>query len=323
MNRGVWDRGASDWFAQATYSGPAVAPQEVADRKRAAGLRVTVCLPALNEIATLPRICESVHRELMEDHQVVDELIVLDAGSDDGTPAGATAAGARVHNASEILPALALPADAGKGASLWKSLAVASGDVIVWIDADVENFAPHFVTNLLWPLLKKETVVLVKGFYERPLKLDGAARNEEGARVTEIAIRPLINLLYPALSGVIQPLSGECALLREAALDLRFAPHYGVEIGLLIDVADAYGISALAQVDLGIRIHRNRSTAALGRTAFQVMQTFLSRLEERGRIKPAESLNDVLVQFSPNETYPRPVASLYGGIDLPPMRSIL
>lgn len=317
------DRVAFEWLSRATYSGPAVSPREAAHQKQAAGLRVTVCLPALNEIATLPLICDSVRRELMEDHQVVDELIVIDAGSDDGTAAAAAGAGAQVYSASEILPAHALPPGAGKGASLWKSLAVARGDVIVWIDADVQNFGPHFVTNLLRPLLTDEWVVLAKGFYERPLKLGGAARNREGARVTEIAIRPLINLLYPALSGVIQPLSGECALRREAALDLPFAPHYGVEIGLLIDVVETYGISALAQVDLGTRIHRNRSTAALGRTAFQVMQTFLSRLEERGRIKSAESFNDVLVQFSPEGPHPEPLIGRFDAIDLPPMRSIL
>ena len=224
---------------------------------------VSVCLPARDEESTVGAIVEIIHDQLVEGAGLVDELLVVDDGSTDETAAVATAAGAKVLTGTGD----------GKGDAMWRSLQASTGDLVVWCDADVTNFDSRFVTGLLGPLLTDDEVVFVKGFYERPL--DG--RPGKGGRVTQLVARPLISLLFPALAPILQPLAGECAGRRDVLESVPFVPSYGVDLALLIDVATAYGVDSIAQVDLGERVHRNRTLEELGVQSFEILQAALAR----------------------------------------------
>ncbi|HXQ43062.1 MAG TPA: glucosyl-3-phosphoglycerate synthase [Acidimicrobiales bacterium] len=233
-----------------------------------AGRVVSVCLPARDEERTVGAIVSSVRRVLTAGGggvDLVDEVLVVDDGSVDGTAPAAAAAGARVVAAGE--------AGGGKGQALSVALAEARGDVLVFLDADVENFDAHFVTGLLGPLLTDDDVALVKGFYERPAQ--GTASG--GGRVTELVARPVIDLLFPRLSAVRQPLAGETAAPRSVLEKTGLDPDYGIELGLLVDVADRFGVESVAQVDLGVRIHRNRPLSELRHEATDVLRAALVR----------------------------------------------
>ena len=249
---------------------PATELRALADRKAQQGLAVSVCLPARNEAATVGGIVAAVRDELVAGG-LVDEIVVLDDGSEDTTADTARAAGAVVAAVADVLPDL--PPGEGKGNALWKSLYVASGDLICFLDADVRNFEAHFVIRLLAPLLEDPAIGFVKGHYERPL--DGRPRG--GGRVTELMARPLLNALFPPLAGIRQPLGGEYAARRELLEVLPFVEGWGVELGLLIDVADRFGVAAIAEADLGIREHRNRDLDDLVPQAMAVLLTGLRR----------------------------------------------
>ncbi|MDQ3958582.1 MAG: glucosyl-3-phosphoglycerate synthase, partial [Actinomycetota bacterium] len=231
----------------------------------------------------------------------------------------ARAAGADVYQDHEILPEI--EAFAGKGEALWKSLFVLRGDIVLWLDADITNFHPRFVYGPLGPLLTDPEVGYVKSFYRRPLgdARDGGTRSLEGGRVTELAARPLLNLLFPELAGVVQPLSGEYAGRRAALAGLPFFTGYAVETGLLVDLVAEYGLNALAQADLGIRVHRNRDLTALGRMSSEIQQAILAKAEDWGRLKTADRLDDVLVQF---EDRARPIVTRVVVEQRPPMDSV-
>jgi glucosyl-3-phosphoglycerate synthase len=213
-----------------------------------AGRRVSVCIPARDEEPTVGAIVAAVRTALVDDVGLVDEVLVVDDGSQDATAAEAARAGARVVRRGP------LDGPAGKGQALRCAVDEAGGDVLVFLDADVRNFDARFVVGLLGPALTEPDVALVKGTYRRPL--EGAAGT--GGRVTELVARPLLARLFPDLAEVTQPLAGECAAPRAVLEAVPFADGYGVEIGLLIDVAARHGAGALAQVDLGERVHRNR-----------------------------------------------------------------
>jgi glucosyl-3-phosphoglycerate synthase len=237
-----------------------------------AGRSISVCLPARDEERTVGAIVRSVRRALVAAAggvDLVDEVLVVDDGSVDGTAPAAEASGARVVAAGE--------AGGGKGQALSVALAEARGDILVFLDADVENFGPHFVTGLVGPLLADDDVALVKAFYERPA--DGTGTG--GGRVTELMARPVIDLLFPGLAPVRQPLAGETAAPRSVLEKTGLDPDYGIELGLLIDVADRFGIEAVAQVDLGVRIHRNRPLAELRHEATDVLRAALDRAPGR------------------------------------------
>jgi glucosyl-3-phosphoglycerate synthase len=266
-----------EWLARRTYRGADYDPTELARQARAQGLRVSVCLPALNVEDTVGPIVESLRRELVEDVPLISEIVVMDGSSTDGTRAAAAAAGARVVMDHQVLPRLA--PGRGKGEAMWKSLAVLSGDLVVWLDADVVGFDASFVPGLLGPLLADPEVGYVKALYRRSL----GEHAEDGGRVTEICARPLINLFYPELAGFAQPLSGEAAGRRDLLRAVPFFTGYAVEIGLLIDLQRHAGLGALAQVDLGARRHTNQPTAALGAMASTISQAVLRRLADEGR----------------------------------------
>jgi glucosyl-3-phosphoglycerate synthase len=251
---------------------PAAAPADrLARAKSAQGLSISVCLPARDEEATVGHIVATVRRTLMEAVPLVDEVVVLDDGSTDSTAAVAAWEGARVVPVADILPETG--PGSGKGNAMWKSLDAATGDLLCWVDADIRNFGAHFVTGLLTPLLGQSEVVFVKGFYRRPL----LGEPQGGGRVTELVARPLISALFPQLARFVQPLAGEYAGRRDALECLPFVEGWGVELGLLVDVVDRYGLDAVAQVDLGVREHRNRSLAELGPQATAILVTALRR----------------------------------------------
>ena len=233
---------------------------------------VSVCIPARDEAATVGRIVASVRDGLMGRVGVVDELVVVDDGSLDATAVVARRAGARVVPSSTA--AGGGPGPLGKGDAMRAGVASTTGDLVVFLDADVTNFRPHFVSGLLGPLLTRPPTVLVKGAYAR--YLHGSPTG--GGRVTELVARPVLALTYPELAEVRQPLAGETAVRRSVLREVELAPGYGVEIALLIDVADRFGAAALAQVDLGIRAHRNRPLAELAPQAREVLGAALARL---------------------------------------------
>lgn len=236
------------------------------------GRTVSVVLPALNEEQTVGAVVETIAPLL---GGLVDELIVLDSGSTDDTEIRALAAGARVVSREVALPEV--EPQPGKGEVLWRSLAATTGDVIAFVDSDLIDPDPMFVPKLLGPLLTADGVHFVKGFYRRPLKVSGSEDANGGGRVTELVARPLLAALRPELTCLLQPLGGEYAGTRELLTSLPFAPGYGVEIGLLIDTYDKLGLDAIAQVNLGVRTHRNRPLTELAAMSRQVIATLLTR----------------------------------------------
>lgn len=237
------------------------------------GRRVSVVLPALNEEATVAGVIASI-RPLLGG--LVDEIVVVDSGSADRTIEVATAAGARVYTREQALPEVAVRP--GKGEVLWRSLAVTSGELIVFVDADLIDPDPGFVPALLAPLLTDPDLVLVKGFYRRPLRGADGDSADGGGRVTQLVARPLLTALAPALAEIIQPLGGEYAATRDLLTSVPFAPGYGVEIGLLLDCWHRHGADAIGQADLGVRVHRNRPTHELAVMSRQVIATLLDRV---------------------------------------------
>ena len=265
------------WLSERTYRGADFDPVRLAAAAAAQVFRISVCLPALNVADTVGPIIEAVRARLMREVPLVDEIIVVDSCSTDATRRRAAEAGARVVEEGAVLPHL--PPGSGKGEALWKSLAAADGDLVVWLDSDVSPPVPEFVPGLLGPLLAEPAVGYVKAVYRRTFEGSG----DGGGRVTEICARPLINLFYPELAGFAQPLSGEAAGRRDLLRSVPFLSGYAVEMGLLIDLMRRHGLGALAQVDVGERSHSHQSTAALGEMASAITQAVMSRLADEGR----------------------------------------
>jgi len=245
--------------------------RDLARRKEAAGLSVSVCLPARDEEPTAGHIVSTVRRTLMEALPLVDEVVLVDDGSSDATAEVAAWEGARVVRQADVLPEEG--PGSGKGNAMWKSLYACSGDLLCWIDADIRNFGPHFVTGLLGPLLTDSATGFTKGFYRRPIH----GQPSGGGRVTELVARPLISTLFPALTGFLQPLAGEYAGRRAVLEQVPFVEGWGVELGMLVDVVEQLGVGRTAQVDLGVREHRNRPLDELGPQATAIVVTALRR----------------------------------------------
>ncbi|HVM15119.1 MAG TPA: glucosyl-3-phosphoglycerate synthase [Egibacteraceae bacterium] len=288
--------GDRDWFRRRTFSSEQFGVDALAERKDASGTTVSVVLPTRNEAATVGAMVEAVASLA---GTLVDELVVVDGGSTDGTPTIAADAGARVHDDSHILPQYG--PTLGKGDALWRGLSVTSGDIVVYVDADIRNPDARFVWGLLGPLLSNPAVQLVKGFYDRPLEVRGVVDRAGGGRVTELMARPLLNLFWPELAGLVQPLAGEYAGRRDLLEAVPFFTGYGVELGLLVDTLDRVGLDAIAQVDLGERIHRNQVLADLSVMAYAIAKVALRRLCDERRATLADALPKGYTQFGRNE----------------------
>ncbi len=257
-----------DWFGRRTWNWDAWTVPHLLSAKRLGGLTVSLVVPARNEAATVGAVVSRVREALLETTALVDEIVVIDSDSTDDTSTVAAEAGAVVHRAADIRPDLG--SEAGKGEAMWKSLFVTSGDVLVFMDADLVDWDTHFVPGLLGPLLTDPAVELVKGFYERPL-LGSDGGRYQGGRVTELVARPLIALRFPELAGVVQPLAGEWAVRRRHFASLSVPTGYAVELAALVDTVRLCGLDSLAQVDLGRRAHRHQALRDLGAMATQLM----------------------------------------------------
>ena len=314
---------ARAWFQHCTTSATSVTDLDLdalLRAKRWGGHRVSVVLPARNEEATVGRLAADVREHWMRRVPLVDELLVVDSDSTDATAAVARAAGADVVATSDVLPAHGTRP--GKGEALWKGLAATTGDLVVFLDADLIGDVTHYVPGLLAPLLTDPQVSYVKGCYTRPLEIDGQSLPAGGGRVTELTARPLLNALWPELAGFVQPLGGEYAGRRSVLEQVPFVSGYGVEIGLLIDLLHLGGLSSLAQVDLGVRRHTSQSQEALGAMAGQIVATVLARAEcgRPGHHRPAAS--GLLTQFRHDGTGFVPRSSAVAVDERPPMATV-
>lgn len=271
---------------------------------------VSVCLPARDEARTIGPILE----ELMplRDRGVLDQIVVVDRSSD-GTAEIARALGAEVHCQDELMPELGPVL--GKGDAMWRALPVLTGEVVCFLDADSERFGAHFACGVLGPVLCRPEIAFVKGFYRRPFRMGETTMPDGGGRVTELTARPLLNLFYPELAAVRQPLAGEIAARRELLEGLPFATGYGVDIGLLIDAYTAVGLDAIAQVDLEVRQNAHQPLQDLGPMAYAVLQAVAVRLEREGRLRgPLPSSFGVPGAEAPPAAIPEPA-------ERPPLRT--
>ena len=249
-----------------------VTVDEILVHKDATGTTVSVVVPARNEQTHVGAVVSTLRHHLVDTAPVVDELLVVDGMSDDETRTIAEDAGATVLGQDEILPTLGTAT--GKGEALWKGLAATTGDLVVFVDADIVDPQPHFVTGLLGPLCRDPDTAFVKAAYDRPF---GDAAAAGGGRVTELLARPLLATCWPELAWLAQPLAGEYAARRSILESVPFVQGYGVELALLVDVLAVHGPGVFAQVDLGVRRHEHQSLAALGRMATEILVTALHR----------------------------------------------
>jgi glucosyl-3-phosphoglycerate synthase len=309
------------WFERRSYDHGRFAGKEaLARRKRELGLSLSIVLPAREVAATIGDIIDEI-RAAGWGTGLVDELFVIDAGSHDGSAQIAARRGAEVHLESDLMsrfgPAL------GKGDAMWRALSVARGDIVMYLDADTTDFGGHFVHGLLGPLLEHPELRFVKAAYSRPSRKGGAAEMEGSGRVTELMARPLFNLFYPDLTGFVQPLAGELAARRELLSSIPFFTGYAVETGMLIDVLEAAGLDAMAQVDLGTRTNRNQGLHALSRMSYEVLLAVEARLLADGRLRePVDDLDGYVQAMRSSESLDLGRSDV-SVVERPPMAQLL
>jgi len=288
----------TEWFEKRSYNhGDFEDVEKLARRKRARGLTVSLVLPSRNVADTIGGIVDEINA-LNEKASLVDEVLVVDADSDDGTARVAASKGAEVYSENELLSHHG--GAHGKGDAMWRSLSVARGDLVMFADADTKDFMPQFVYGTLGPIITVPEVRFVKGAFRRPFKSDEAVQQDGGGRVTELTTKPLFNLFYPELTGFVQPLAGEFAADKELFGSIPFLTGYAVETGIMIDVFRKVGLDAMAQVDLGTRQNRHQPLFDLGRMSYSVLRAVARRLRQDGRLRQVRdpSMPDSLFQFS-------------------------
>jgi glucosyl-3-phosphoglycerate synthase len=269
---------AEAWAKARTFHHSLYSPGQIASERTQS---VSVCLPARECAQTVGAIVAAL--VALRKSGVIDEVVVVDAASADGTAAVAARAGATVWQEAELMPGHGPVL--GKGDAMWRALSVLDGELVCFLDADTEGFPAHFATGLLGPLVCEPAVSFVKAFYRRPLAGgDGGDSREGGGRVNHLTARPALALFYPELAGVRQPLAGEVAARRELLEGLPFATGYGVEIAMLIDVWRKLGLQGIAQVDLDEHRNRHQPLSALEPMALTVLATIARRLERERRL---------------------------------------
>ncbi len=269
--------------------------KELIAEKERKGLKISLCIPTLNEEATIGKVVIILKSELMDLYPLVDEIAVIDSGSTDKTLEVAANFGADTYLSADILPKQGFKP--GKGENLWKAIHQLKGDIICYVDADIRNIHKRFVTGLVAPLIYRDEIHYAKAFYDRPLAYSDGIRPSGGGRVTEILVRPLFSLFFPELTAMVQPLSGEYAVRRKVLEQIPFPIGYGVETSHLIDVWHKFGLEAFAQTDLETRVHRNQTTNDLGKMAFGILQSFLNRLESYDMIDRLPEMASHFRQF--------------------------
>jgi glucosyl-3-phosphoglycerate synthase len=267
---------ARSWHRSNTFSHRSFPAQRLAAERQCS---VSICLPARNEARTIGAILERLLP--LREHGAVDQIVVVDHSSD-ATARIALDLGVEVHDQEQLMPELGPVL--GKGDAMWRALGVLTGDVICFLDADSEQFGAHFACGLLGPLLCQDGISLVKGFYRRPFRVGELTLPDGGGRVTELTARPLLNLFYPELAALEQPLAGEVAARRDLLERMPFVTGYGVDIGLVLDAYSIVGLDGIAQVDLDVRQNSHQPLRELGPMAFAVLQAIALRLEREGRL---------------------------------------
>src|SRR5512142_2054735 len=301
------DHRAEAWYRRRTTHWQEWPLDRLLELKQREGSRISVVIPARNEERTVASVVGPLHRALVADAPLVDELVVIDSDSTDGTADAALAAGAAVYRAADIAPSLG--SYPGKGEALWKSLLVTRGDRLVFVEADLTQWGPHFVTGLLGPLLAEPSVQLVKGFYARVRTEADGSVSTEGGRVTELVARPVLSLWWPHLAGVVQPLAGEWAARRSLMESLSVPVGYGVELATLLDTASRHGLDALAQVDLGSRAHRHQADHDLALMAAELLMVAAARRDPASPTSPQAQLHQFVREAGQARPRSRPVPS--------------
>ena len=267
---------ASDWLAARSFHHSRYDEAFLAARTQS----VSVCLPARDCAATIGPIVATLAG--LRERGAIDQLVVVDGGSRDGTAQIAADAGATVHDEAELWPALGPVL--GKGDAMWRALGVLDGDLVCFLDADVDEFPAHYAIGLLGPLVELDEVAFVKAHYRRPLAQGGAVIADGGGRVNHLLARPALAIFYPELAGILQPLAGEVAARRSLLERLPFATGYGVEIAMLLDALAAVGLDGIAQVDLDVHHNSHRSLEALSAMSYELLSLLAARLEREGRL---------------------------------------
>jgi glucosyl-3-phosphoglycerate synthase len=295
---------AVEWFRERSYHHEQFSDlSELGRLKRESGRTVSLVLPSRNVVDTIGGIIEELRvvnerSETLSGVPLADEVLVIDADSTDGTPKVAERHGASVYSENGLMTRYG--GTHGKGDAMWRSLSVAGGDLVMFADADTQDFKPQFVYGTLGPILTVPSIRYVKAAYRRPFKADKEVEPDGGGRVTELSTKPLFNLFYPELTGFVQPLAGEFVADRELFLSIPFLTGYAVETGIMIDILKKVGLGAMAQVDLGERQNRHQALRDLSRMSYSVLRAVARRLREDGRLHQVRdaSLPDTLFQFS-------------------------
>jgi len=316
LQMGKWDRleplpptqtsvVVDKWFAENTFDADEFENiEKLLENKESKGLTISLALPSLNEEKTVGDVIRTAKSNFMEKFPLIDEIILIDSGSTDRTREIAEDLGIPVYLNQKVLSEYGFRN--GKGEVLWKSLYLTNGDIVFWVDTDIHNFNPKFIFGVIGPMLTDDRIKFVKGFYKRPIMgKDGIVHPGGGGRVTELTARPLLNLFFPQLSGIIQPLSGEYGGKREALEKLTFTSGYGVETSLLIDMLNMFKLRSIGQTNLDVRVHRNQSLQNLSKMSFAIIQTVLSKLEERHDIKFIHDINKTMniIQYDESQFY--------------------
>lgn len=292
---------AVEWFKHRSYDYRQFSDLgSLARRKRELGLTVSAVLPCRNVADTVGGIVDVIHavNEQTGEGVLVDQILAVDADSADGTAEVAASRGAEVYSENELMSNHG--GAHGKGDAMWRSLSVARGDLVMYIDADTRDFKPQLVYGILGPILEVPEVRFVKAAYRRPFKSHETVEQDGGGRVTELSTKPLFNLFYPELTGFVQPLAGEFVADKDLFSSIPFLTGYAVETGIMIDVLKLIGLDAMAQVDLGTRQNRHQPLRDLSRMSYSVLRAVARRLRQEGRLNQTRdpSLPDSLFQFS-------------------------
>jgi len=282
------------WYEKNTFHYSQFDVRKLVKIKNKINLKISLCLPTLNESQTIGYILRTIKKELYQEG-LLDEVIVVDSDSTDSTPDIVKSVGFKVIRHKDILKKYGT--NYGKGEALWKSLHVLNGDIIAWCDSDIKNFHSKIIYGILGPLIMYDEILLSKAFYRRPLEINGSYMKSEGGRVTEILVRPILNLFYPELSRILQPLAGEYAARREVLEQIPFFTGYGVETGILIDIYEKFGLDKICQVNVIRRTHRNHPLSVLSKMAFAILQVVLEELQHYNKIIIVKELNKIFSQI--------------------------